>query len=766
MRPNRYFDWNGVATDDERGAGAHSRLRWVLAAIAACAAIVFARVVALECFYGSAYRREAAQPIKRVERTAGARGRLLARDGTVLAYDRQIAALAVHYRYLEDPPNANWLEQTARRRLPRAERRRRERVEAERQLVLAERTELGRRLAALCRKTPEDFQRRAAEIQTRVVRIAEHVNERRRLLHAEQQARVASRASAVAPSDSWPRRLGHWLATIVVAPDEPAPFSPIAVAEELDYHVVFEDLSLDAVAEIEAHSERYPGVRIVERRRRVYPSGSLAAHVLGHLGPIEAAELIAQGQRVDDGETVDSPGGNLHHPGADYQPDDSIGRMGIERQFEAALRGKTGLTIERSNRSGRVLTTEQTREAAAGRDLVLSIDPTLERLAETLLDQTLARRVRRSPDEIENAGGAVVAIDVNTGAILAAASAPRFDPNWFSGRDSAAIERSLEQPDRPLFDRAIRMAIPPGSTFKTLTAIALLENQTVSPEETFYCQGYLHQPTRQRCMIYRRQQRGHESIALTEALAQSCNVYFFHFAEQMGPAPLVAWAEKFGFGAATGVDFPGEAAGTLPNPATIREQHAHAWRDGDTLALAIGQGDLTATPLQIARLMAAVANGGRLVKPHVALRFGMTADANGTASESGSDADSPLPSGSTEAIEGLHPATLAAVRRGLEHVVADPRGTGHRTVYCETIDIAGKTGTAETGGGREDHAWFAGYAPAEAPVVAFAIILEHSGSGSDAAGPIAKRLMQKMQSLGYFRRAGQKGERQAAMPGG
>ncbi len=182
----------------------------------------------------------------------------------------------------------------------------------------------------------------------------------------------------------------------------------------------------------------------------------------------------------------------------------------------------------------------------------------------------------------------------------------------------------------------------------------------------------------------------------------------------------------------------------------MRQRHGHAWREGDTLALAIGQGELTATPLQVARLMAAVANGGRLVKPHAALRLGMAAsDVDGA---SDSDNATPLGVAVGEPIDGLHPATLEAVRRGLEQVVADPAGTGHRTVYCQTIDIAGKTGTAETGGDREDHAWFAGYAPAESPVVAFAVALEHAGSGGDVAGPIAKRLVQKMELLGYFRR--------------
>jgi penicillin-binding protein 2 len=505
----------------------------------------------------------------------------------------------------------------------------------------------------------------------------------------------------------------------------------------LDDHVVFEDLSLEAVAEIEAHPERYPGARIVERRRRVYPSGLLAANLLGHLGPHDAAD------------TEDRPG-DEDRDAPPQAADALVGRMGIERRFESALRGQDGQSLQRSNRSGAVLSTERRLAPRAGRDVTLSIDSALQRAAESLLDQTLARRMRRPA--AEEAGGAVVAVDIETGDVLALASAPRFDPNPFASGDQAAIQEALEQPAHPLFDRASRMAIPPGSVFKALSAAALLESGATTADEAFYCQGYLRQPNRQRCMIYRRHQRGHERVTLLDALAQSCNVYFFHFAEQMGPGPLVSWAEKFGFGQPTGIDLPDESPGELPTPETVRARQGHGWREGDTLALAIGQGDLTATPLQIARLFAAIANGGRLPTPRVALRVGL---ANEGRQSADGDVEHQSFDGAPErrpprSIEGLHPSTLAALRRGLEQVVADSAGTGHRTVYCESVAIAGKTGTAETGGGRGDHAWFAGYAPAEAPRVAFVVALEHGGSGDEAAGPIAKRLVQKMQSLGYF----------------
>lgn len=724
MGGHRDFDWRRLAASDEAlasGEDSRGRLRWVLAMFAACAAIVMARVAALEIFYGEAYRTEAARPIRRVESIPGARGRILARDGTVLACDRQLAALAVEYRYLQQPPDARWLELQTRRRLPPSERRDRAKVDAERQRFLAEREAVRRRLALLCGRTTEEFRARAAEIQSRVAGIAAAVNERRRRLHDRRQAKPAqARLGNSSESAGRLARAARWLASLVVVPQDEAAYAPIAVAEELDDHVVFEDVPLEAVAEIAAHPERYPGVRIVERRRRIYPSGSLAAHVLGHLGP-------------------DGAGG-------------WAGQMGAERQFESLLAGRDGQLVELTNRSGQVLSTEREREPHAGRDLILSIDPGLQRTAETLLDQALARGVRQAGGE---SGGAIVVLDIATGAVLASASAPRFDPGVFASRDQAELPRLLNHPGRPLFDRASRMAIPPGSTFKALSAVALLESGATTPEETFYCQGYLHQPTRQRCLVYRRHGRGHEHVTLSAALAQSCNVYFFHFAEQAGAEPLVAWAEAFGFGAATGIDLPDESPGRLPRPAASRAEQGHAWREGDTLSMAIGQGGLTATPLQIARLFAAIGSG-KLVTPRLALRIGRADDdaLNAGFEDAAIDEHAPPRSHtSPRSIPGLRSETLAAIRRGLEQVVADGSGTAHRTVYLESISIAGKTGTAETGGGREDHAWFAGYVPAEAPIVAFAIALEHAGSGADAAGPIARRLVQKLDSLGYFRRA-------------
>ena len=243
--------------------------------------------------------------------------------------------------------------------------------------------------------------------------------------------------------------------------------------------------------------------------------------------------------------------------------------------------------------------------------------------------------------------------------------------------------------------------------------------------------------------MFRRQGIGHGDTTLADALAQSCNVYFFHFASEMGPAPLVEWARRFGFGQMTNIDLPDEAAGFVPTPAT--KTGGRAWSAADTQAMAIGQSGLAVTPMQVARLMAAVANGGRLVTPRLVKNLGLT-----ETPASAEDQTTPGEALTSHRIEGLQLATLTAIREGLERVVADPQGTAHRTVFLETIAIAGKTGTAETGEGRGDHAWFAGYVPAEQPKYAFVVVLEHAGGGSDVAGPIARRLVSRLQKLGYL----------------
>ncbi len=686
-----FFDWRKF---HERNADVPAvvdprrRLKICMTGFAAALLLVFGRVVQLETTQGAAFRREAMQPIEKEIVMPARRGRILARDGTVLARDRTVLALAVKYRRLQNPPDKRWLRAAVRSRLSKADRKDADKVAAARAEVLAGRSGLADKLAKLCGIPPEQWAARARKIQDRVERIAESVNRRRQTKAAE----------PIDEDSSWADRLCRLL---LDAPPSPR----IIVAEELEHHVMADDLPPAAVAEIENHPERYPGAKIVTLSRRSYDQGTLAAHVIGHLG------------RGEEEETV--------------------GLMGVERQCEPLLRGRDGLSVELIDRGRRVIASHSRLDPTAGRDVVLTIDPALQRTAEDLL-QSAAKRCRNYLLQKNSSdtffGGAVAVMDVNTGALLAVASEPAFDPNLFASGTSDERVALLKDESHPLFNRVVQMAIPPGSTFKVVSAVALLESATVGPQEPFDCQGYLHRPDRQRCEIFVRRGVGHGEVTLADALAVSCNVYFFHFTGEMGPRPLVDWAGRFGFGRPTGVDLPGEAAGTLPSPENIRQLEGHAWRTADTVALAVGQGSLTATPLQMLRMMAAVANGGRLVTPHVVMR----GEGRGERGENSAT----IPFSSSR--------TLSAIRKGLLRVVDDPRGTAHGTVYIESIPVAGKTGTAETGGDRASHAWFAGYVPADKPKYAFVVALEHAGSAAAAAGPVAKRLVLRMEQLGLL----------------
>jgi penicillin-binding protein 2 len=281
------------------------------------------------------------------------------------------------------------------------------------------------------------------------------------------------------------------------------------------------------------------------------------------------------------------------------------------------------------------------------------------------------------------------------------------------------------------------MALPPGSVFKVLSAVALLESRRIDPDVRYDCRGYLDKPDRLRCLVFTQQGVGHGLVDLGDALSRSCNVYFFHAAGVMGPQPIVEWARRFGIGRPTGVDLPFEHSGNLPEPdATAsgdgRKSSGAAWHIADTRALAIGQSSLTVTPLQIARVMAAIANGGYLVTPFVARKAGPQL----------ADDESDLSFSRRQPIPGLSEGTLARIRAALVNVVARPTGTGYKTVRAKEIAIAGKTGTAQVSAGQADHAWFAGYAPADKPRIAFAVVLEHAGSGGKAAGPVARQLVE------------------------
>lgn len=694
------LDWRELA-DDTRGftggARPRNRMRWLLAAYAFALVVVLARAIQLEVADGPAFREIARAPIEELELVDAERGRIRDRYGEVLALDYQARALAVHYRYLQSPLDPQWVRRQARLRVPRARRRDPAAIAATEEQLCQEIAALHQKLAAACGLSWEEWHKRTSRIEHRVERLAAVVNRRRRDLFAERTPTV--------PDDEELNL--KTVLTGLFAPPAALPPAEIAVAEQASYHRIVERLPPEIARQIESSPAAFPGVRIVSYTRRHYPERTLAAHLIGHVGAPSAAQVtqVAAERSARDTQLV--------------------GRVGIEERFEPTLAGSPGAIRRVSNRRGEPLNTITERRARTGGDIVLTIDARLQAAAEQLLERFDRRQHPEANAEIPH-GGALLVMDVHSGEMLAAASQPRFDPNWFATGDTR-LEAALSDPGRPMFDRALRMELPPGSVFKPLVALALLEHGIVREDTPFRCQGYFSQPDRLRCQIFREHGIGHGEINLAGALAQSCNVYFFHHAAELGAEPLVAWARRFGFG---------QQGGNLPLPAELKS-------DDEVQALAIGQAALTATPLQVLRMYAAIASGGQLVEP----KFTRARAA------SSRRALAPHESQATgKRIVGLDPATIAAVRRGLEQVVAAPTGTAFETVRVPGVSIAGKTGTAQAGGERPDHAWFAGYVPADEPQFAFVVVLEHGGSGSTAAGTIARHLVEQLERLDYVGR--------------
>lgn len=739
MLPAAPWNWDDVRPTEEAVAppvDPRRRLRWAMLAFFVGYAMVFARLVTLEVHEGPAFRATATKPIERRTYPPGMRGRIISRDGTVLAADHPSQVLAVEYRRLQDPPDAAWLRRTARASLPRRERRNVERLAEAEAKLRVELIDLHRRLAELCGVDPEEWVRRRQAIQAQVSRISHSVNERRKTQESlrTEEARLLAEEEA-RESHAWYAKLAHRLRRLLT-PDETARESvPIIVAEELDYHFLADNLTGVMVSEIEQHTDRYPGVRIEERMSRDYPTGTLAANLVGHLGIVSPEEIEA---------AAISP---VSHS---YDARDRVGRMGLEAGYEHLLRGERGVTVEYTDPLGHVVSVEHPRQAAAGQDVVLTIDAALQDTAERLLDGMLARRPRELGTSVGSkrgqGGGAIVAVDVHSGAVLAAASAPRFDPGLFLSGDSSKLKDVLTDAEHPLFDRSTKMALAPGSTFETVTALALLCDKDFDPDVPFDCQGYFKQPDRQRCELYVRTGEGHGELTLARALADNCNVYFVQHAAELGPPNLIDCALRLGFGRVTGIDLPGEARGFLPTPANIRDAEGHGWRPGDTQSLAVGQGSLAVTPMQLARVMSAIANEGRLVTPYIVDR--LSKPAGGVVSPGLLSAYQPG-RGEVRYVAGIEPRAFRDLRAALEVAAAAEEPSGTEGNAASLVSFAGKSGNAETAGGRASHAWFAGYAPANLPQVAFVVVLEHGGDPRYSAYPIAARLVERLRQLGY-----------------
>ncbi|MEY2701088.1 MAG: penicillin-binding protein 2 [Pseudomonadota bacterium] len=476
-------------------------------------------------------------------------------------------------------------------------------------------------------------------------------------------------------------------------------------------------LSEDEIAAFSVRMPFFPGVEIRARMIRVYPYGDLLGHVVGYVGRISESDMAT----LD----PDAYSGTYH-----------IGKSGLEKNYEALLHGVAGYEEMETNVQGRAVQVLGTTPPLAGSDLYLSLDVRLQRIA---------------MDALGDWQGALVAMEPSSGRILALASKPAFDPNPFVyGISHKAYDALQNAPGRPLYNRAVRGLYPPGSTVKPFVSLAGLEVLGLGSEHTVFCPGYYQLPGSEH--KYRDWRKGgHGTVNLGAALTQSCDVYYYDMAQRLGIDRLQSYMKRFGFGERTGVDMDGENRGLFPNQAWKMKQRKQAWYPGETLIAGIGQGYVQATPLQLARAVATLANRGRLVTPYLVDRA------------EGGDPALPHPAHDVSALPqiAIRPEHYRAVVDAMINVVHSQQGTAKGIAQGLEYRIAGKTGTAQvfTVGQNQDyksmhideamrdHAWFVAFAPADNPSIAVSVLIEHGGHGGSVAAPMARKVMDAY--LGY-----------------
>ncbi|MFO8007445.1 MAG: penicillin-binding transpeptidase domain-containing protein [Candidatus Brocadiia bacterium] len=482
--------------------------------------------------------------------------------------------------------------------------------------------------------------------------------------------------------------------------------SHVRVVEELRPHRVAEDVGRQAAAAVRADPERYHGLVVMEGTRRTYPNGALAPHVVGRIGavtPDEWRELRQQGRHW----TMSMP---VSQVGDRYRMDDRLGKGGVEQAYEDLLRGRRGHVVNRRRFDLLRIEHESVRvPPQRGCDVFLTLREDFQRAANAALERAAGM------EAMDFSRGALVILDVRDGAVLAAATYPSYDLATF-GEEFARLRRDERS---PLLYRPLQAALPTGSVFKIVTATAALEEGAIAPSTTRTCRG---RDTFAGRTFECNAQWGHGTLSLVPAIEHSCNVYFYHAGLAAGGRALAEWGRRMGLGVPTGVDLPFERTGQIPDARATFQ----------VVNLSIGQGSLLCTPLQVARMVSVVANGGRLYTPHFLDR----------ARAPDGEVVSRCEPGYTDV--PISASTLRAVRRGME-LVTGPDGTARaehmRRVGAPSLEqfrATGKTGTAETGRAGVYHAWFAGYAPADNPKIAFAAVNESTGGhGGSHAAPLA-----------------------------
>lgn len=472
--------------------------------------------------------------------------------------------------------------------------------------------------------------------------------------------------------------------------------------------VLAADLTQDIVTQIEERRNELPGISVDVQPIRYYPYDMMAAQIFGYVGQIDEEELEQlQGEESVSGIT-------------------QIGRAGLEAYYDSLLRGKDGSRQVEVDASGSPVKELERKSPVAGHNIHLTLDLNLQKALESAMDAQIASGVGTS-------GIAAVAIDPNTGAVLAMASRPAYNPNWFTRGITEAEWRQInDNPNHPMENRVIAGEYPPGSTFKLVTGAAALELKKVTPDEMIFDSG--------RHWLVDMRNAGGEALGwinFTEALAKSDNVYFYEIGRRVGIDKLEEYAKMFGMGKPTGIALHGEEAGLVASEAYKEKNFHQDWYLGDTFNSAIGQGFQLVTPLQAAMMVSEVANGGIQYRPFIVSRID---NLDGTPYK----IFAPEQVGTLE----VSKSTLDLIREGMRNV-AEESGTAGSLFAGFPVQVAGKTGTAENFSGR-DHGWFVAYAPYDHPRIVIAVLTEQGGFGASSSGPIVKTMLEEFFHVGAY----------------
>jgi len=509
--------------------------------------------------------------------------------------------------------------------------------------------------------------------------------------------------------------LAEKLAEIINAPEEELLKKLRKIANLKSFYpvTIAKDISREDLLLVEKNKEELEGMFLEVGHKRFYPHGEAAAVLLGYTGIANAQEVRTYG-RIKTGN--------------------ELGKMGIEKVFDSKLRGTNSLEYVMINAHGKVISdsvaallpTRKSREMVQGEDIHLTIDAQLQKVAY---------------DALGKEKGAIVAMDVRSGEILAMVSRPSYRPEQIS-KGLSSEQKIKKKKSFSLLNRSTQGTYPPGSVLKIITAFALLEEKTADPELSVYCPGY-HLINKKRFNCWRKEGHGH--MNLYRAIVESCDVYFYKLSLKLGVDGLYPYLKKFGLGERTGIALP-EKRGVSPSRTWKRKHLKEPWYPGETAILAIGQGYVTTTPLQISVMTSAIANGGIIVKPKIR------------------KTDEKKPPQITGAAQRLDAKSVSFLKKALYGAVNEQRGTG---IYARSkiTSVSGKTGTAQVVSAKfestkkqfQDHAWFTSYAPSDSAEISVTVLVENGGSGSVAAAPIAKEIIET-----YFKLKKERGEARVA----